>query len=401
MMGFGGTAIRPHGLLGLVVALVLSGCSYTAPKVPAEVRQDHPDTLPKSTITNFNEALVCMDDLMVIHEVPSLYLASQGIENLTSDRSLSAGGKEMLITALSKMSTRSKGVRFVSYGVDIRDILDLQGAHPDKADFRAPDFFIRGGVTQINKSLWSGQRGAGASLILNEGQLNDGGTFFILKGEEDLTGSYSLSSSYGTVTVDMSVGHVANLQIIPGIASSNTLAMKHQEGSAVSADLTIADFGFSYSLTDTETLDYNTVFRSLIQVAAIEIIGKLHDVPYWRCLANAGSVASRNSALRQHFTELSETEDRSALYTFVQQALKDARYYDGDVDGSFDVPTRTALQSYQQRHGLLATGLVDFETFRLMNLYAPSRDTPYVPWWDADLLTRPSASAGRASAGKG
>ena len=401
MTVFRRTIGRPRVLVGLAVALALSGCSYTAPEVPADIRQENPDTLPKSTITNFNEALVCMDDLMVIHEVPSLYLASQGIENLTSDRSLSAGGKEMLITALSKMSTRSKGVRFVSYGVDIRDILDLQGAHPDKADFRAPDFFIRGGVTQINKSLWSGQRGAGASFILDEGQLNDGGTFFILKGEEDLTGSYSLSSSYGTVTVDMSVGQIANLQIIPGIASSNTLALKHQDGSSVTADLTIADFGFSYSLTDNETLDYNTVFRSLIQVGAIEIIGKLHDVPYWRCLANAGTVASRNAALRARFNELNEADDRKALYTFVQEALKDARYYDGEVDGTFGVSTRNALQTYQQRHGLLATGLIDFETFRLMNLYTPSRDAPYVPWWDADLLTQPSASSGRTSAGKG
>ncbi|HCP01588.1 MAG: hypothetical protein CL573_03170 [Alphaproteobacteria bacterium] len=350
-------------------AMVFAGCSGIVPTPPEDIQKEFPASAPRATVTNFNQALVCLDNLMVIHQSQPIYLATQGLNNFTSDRSISDGGKEMLITALAQMSNRSRGVRFVSFGSDIRDILDLQGAHPDKGDFRVPDYFIRGGVTQHNKNLWSGQEGAGASTEF--------------RGDDSATGSFSLLGGYGSLTVDMSAGFISNLQIVPGAVTSNTLALQNTEGTSLTADLTLGDLGFSYSLSENVSRDFNMVYRALVQVGAVELIGRLQNLPYWRCLANAGAAENRDRQLLERFEQLNAA-DRSTLVRIIQQALKDSGYYDGPITGAADDATMVAVDAYQQQHNVLATGRIDFDTFKLLNLYTPARDLPYVQWWEND-----------------
>ncbi len=362
---------------------MLAGCSTLPPKVPEDIQTKYTSTLPKATITNFNEAIACMDDLMLASEVAPIYVSSQGLTNYTSDHSISLGGIEMLITTLSKMSIRSNAVRFVSYNSDIANMMTLQGVHPDRNTFRVPDFFIRGGVTAHNKSLWSGQKGAGASIEFEEPNIVDNGTFFTLLGQEDATMSYSLSSAYGTLTMDMSAGYISNLQIVPGVASANTLALENRKGKAISADLGIGDLGYSFSLSGNKTFDYNSVYRSLIQVGAIEIVGKLQKVPYWRCLSNAGAVEQRDAELLDHYIVLEKSAaGRTELIKGAQTALSELEYYNGPKNGMLNEPTKESLQNYQQQMGLIATGLINFETFRMMNLYQPTREHKNSYWWE-------------------
>ena len=387
------------GATGL--ALALSGCTTLsgltqAPKVPDNVRAIHSTGLPNAVVTNFNEALACMDDLMLVNQVSPIYLASPTINNFTSDRSLSAGATEMLITALAKMAIRSGGVRYVSFGPDVQNMLTLQGAHPNNKDFRVPDFFVRGGVTQFNKSFWNGQRGSGVSAKIDPGQLIHGGTFFILRDQEDATYSISQDRAFGTLTMDLNAGFIANLQMIPGIASSNTLALENRAGKATTGDLTVAGLGLSYSFSENVSHDFNHVLRSLVEVGAIEIVGKLQGIPYWRCLANAGSVEQRDRELREKFAQQSAS-DSPALVRSAQQALKDMKYYAGDANGVIDAATQEGLQEYQRQMGLLSTGLLNFETFRMLNIYTPARPGPYVHWWQnvngSDRIVAPRVPA--------
>src|SRR6218665_2153615 len=158
-------SILKRSALGLTLSLLLPSCAFlaTPPVVPDEIRVKNPTNLPNPVVTNFSEALACMDDLMLINQVTPIYIASPQITNYTSDRSISTGGTEMLISALSKMGIRSGGVRYVSFGPEGQNVLTLQGAHPNNKTFRAPDFFIRGGLTEFNKTFWNVQNGAGAS----------------------------------------------------------------------------------------------------------------------------------------------------------------------------------------------------------------------------------------------
>lgn len=369
-------------LAAAALSSLLSGCALfmQPPVLPDEIRARHSTGLPNAVVTNFNEALACMDDLMLINQVAPIYLASPPISNYTSDRSISSGATEMLITALAKMSIRSGGVRYVSFGPEVQNVLSLQGAHPNSKEFRAPDFFIRGGVTQFNKTLWSGQRGAGVSAQIDPGEIIHGGTFFILRDQEDITASISQDKAFGTLTMDLNAGFIANLQMIPGVASSNTLALQNREGKSITGDLSVGGLGISYSFSDNVSHDFNHVMRSLVEVGAIEIVGKLQGVPYWRCLANAGTVEQRDVELRGKFAQQSAVDGASLIRT-AQAALKELKYYRGEISGTLDAATQETLQEYQRHMGLLATGLLNYETFRMLNIYTPARSTPYALWW--------------------
>lgn len=390
--------------LTLVTVVTLGGCSVFEPKVPEDVKTKYTSNLPKGTLTNFNEAIACMDNLMLVHEVAPIYVSSQGLANYTSDHTISLGGMEMLITALSKMSIRSNGVRFVSYNADIANMMTLQSAHPNRDTFRVPDYFIRGGVTQHNKALWNGQRGSGASVEMESPNIIDGGTFFTLQGQEDATTSYSLSSSYGTLTMDMSAGFISNLQIVPGVASANTLALENRKGKSITADLAIGDLGYSYSFSDNKSYDFNNLYRSLIEVGAIEIVGKLQKVPYWRCLANAGQVEQRDRELLASFVVL-QNEDPERLIKGAQDVLQDLDFYDGDPSGLLTQEVQESLQEYQRQMGLIATGQLNFETYRMMSLFTPTVDAPASYWWQSNQgiplppVAQPDAGASRKAKG--
>jgi hypothetical protein len=372
------------------VFLLLIGCSAArAPHVPDQLRVQYPANLPTPVVTNFNESLSCMDDLMLINKVSPIYLVSEGIGNYTSDRSISAGGLDMLITTLSRMSIRSKAVLFVAYGVESQSLLNLQGAHPDSKNFYVPDYFIRGGVTQHNKSMWSGQEGDGLSVSVDTGSLVNHGSFFSILGSEDYGGSNSNGASYGSVTLDMSAGFISTLQMIPGVSSANTLAIKANSSNSHSVDLTLGDVGYSYEMSNNYNRDFNQVYRSLVQVGLIEIIGKIQGIPYWRCLANAGTVEAKDIELREQFIKL-QVSDVKSLVRFVQSALSDLLYYTGEINGILDTATRESLSRYQHHMGLLASGTLGYDTFRMINVFTPARDTAYVPWWQTHtVLAKP------------
>lgn len=351
-------------LAGVFLAGMCAGCAFVDASIPEKITDQFPDTVPRATATNFSYSLVCMDNLFVIHKSDPLMVTAQGIYNYTSDHGISSGGKEMLITAISQMTQRSNAVRFVAYGSDIKDILDLQGAHPNKGTFRPPDYFIRGGITQHNKNLYSAQNGLGLS-----------GEF----GQEEGVFSDSKQTGYGTLSMDLTAGYVANLQMVPGINSSNTLAITKTENESLTADLSIEILGLSYSLTENVNRDFNSILRALIQVGAIEIIGKLQKVPYWRCLENAGMIKARSARIHQEHNRL--RDNPVELVTFAQIYLKEIGYYTGEADGELSLATKTAMQAFQKHHNLLATGEVDFDSYRIMMLYRPSGGSKGPNWW--------------------
>jgi hypothetical protein len=321
--------------------------------------------------------------MMVAYRKAPIYIAASDINNFTKEHSLSSGINEMLISSISKLAIRSGGVRYISFDPSVQNILSLQGAHPEKAEFRAPDYFIRGGVTQVNKNLWAGQNGIGGSVEIDPGQLLDGGSFFILQGQDDLTKSISSSTNYVTLSMDLNAGYVSSLQIIPGAVSSNTLGMQMQNSSAVSGDISVHDIGISYSLSDSVTKDLNTMLRMLVEVASIEIVGKLQAIPYHRCLLNAGTNTETYQQLLPVFIEKSATSPEELVKT-VQSALAELGYYIGPISGVLNHTTSEAIAKYQLRMGLLTTGAIGFDTFRMINTLSPTRDVPYSTWWITD-----------------
>ncbi len=85
------------------------------------------------TITNFSQALRCMDELFLAFDKRGIVITSAGIPDETGK--VRTGTKEMLITAVAKMTMRSGAFDFIdlhSGADDLGALFALTGGTPTK-----------------------------------------------------------------------------------------------------------------------------------------------------------------------------------------------------------------------------------------------------------------------------
>lgn len=300
-----------------------------------------PDALPQKAITNFSRPLQCMDELFVRYNVSDLRIGAQNILDPASD--IKTATKDMIITAMSEMSRKSRAVRFVVLGSDLTDITQFHQYHTQQ-QFQSPDFFIRIGAPQVDKAAVTERTGLG---------LRFGG---------DFSTEYSKDRMVSIVTLDMNLGVVKTLEIVPGMSSSNSIAITRR-GSSADAAGAINKLGalFQIGLDNSEGLNHSV--RTLVELGSIELMGRLTKVPYWECLDVPSTNPQVQEQIRGWFMALDDQERR----VFVQSKLDALSYYDGKVDGKNSQALRRAIALFKEDNGMAADARIDLALYhRLM-----------------------------------
>jgi len=336
-------AAQVSAAAGLV--LLLGGC-FTSGEKASVVQQ--PKTPAVRTVSNFSEALRCMDQLMWKHGKSDIYLTSNGLPDATGR--VAGGTKEMLITAVSRMSERSNAFRFVDFEPALDDVNALYWMIGVQPNFRAPSYYIRGAITQLDDNVVSEAAGAGISLPL-------------------LDLGISADQVVSMVSVDLNVGELVTRQIIPGMSSSNTLAVV-SSGRGADAGAVIGKAGLSFNVALNRSEGLHQAVRTLVELSTIEVLGKLTRTPYWQCLGIDQTNPAFMGQARDWFDAMQPTQ----RVTFVQRVLASGGYYDGTVNGQLDERTRNAISRYQADNDLIATGRVDFDLYQRMLGQPAGRD---------------------------
>src|SRR3954454_4272213 len=131
-------------LLFAAIALLLGAC-HPRPETSFDAQQ--PRTAAVRNIGSFSEALRCMDTLLEANGKRDIYITTAGIPDATG--LIAAGTKEMLISAVSRMSARSGAFRFVDYDITQLDVQVLSELVGLRSDSVAPSYYIRGAITQL------------------------------------------------------------------------------------------------------------------------------------------------------------------------------------------------------------------------------------------------------------
>jgi peptidoglycan hydrolase-like protein with peptidoglycan-binding domain len=318
----------------LAMALVLAACHPNPETAHVAVE---PRTAPVRTITSFNESLRCMDELFLAMGKRDVFVTSAGIPDATG--MITAGTKEMLITAVAEMSAKSGAFRFVDYDptqIDVQFLSQLVGLRPE---FVAPSYYIRGAITQLDSNVLDSHAGAGVSLP-----------------SVDL--AVSSDQVVSVMSVDLNIGKLVTRQIMPGMSASNSIAVvRSGHGGDVGGVIGKAGLTFSVALDRSE--GFHQAARDLIELSTIEVLGKLTRVPYWQCLQIDQTNPTYRAEAREWFDAMGETE----RVRFVKTGLVRAAYYEGPVDGNFDPALRDATARYQAEHDLVPNGRVDFDLY--------------------------------------
>ncbi len=324
------------------IAAVATLAACAAPTTHKVAVTAQPSAAPARTITNFSASLRCMDDLFLSSGAGNIVLTTAGIPDATGR--IGGGTKDMLISSILAMSARSGALTYVDFDPAAADVALLQENLGFTESFRFPDFYIRGAVTQLDESVVGQSAGGGVSFMGNS-----------------LGASAEQISS--VIAIDMNVGELASRQIIPGITANNSIVIT-QQGANGELGASIGSVGVVFNIAMNQADGPHQALRTLIELSAIELVGKLMQVPYWTCL----EVDATNPKVMVEARDWFDSKGDKDRVTFVQQALAGNGYYAGEASGQIDEATRNAVIQYQLDNDLITSGQIDFDTyFRLIS----------------------------------
>ena len=201
----------------------------------------------------------------------------------------------MFISAVSRMSAKSGAFRFVDYDPTQLDVQVLSEMVGLREDFVAPNYYVRGAITQLDSAV--------LQLIRR------GGHFHSVHRPGDPRHDQVVS----VVSVDLNVGKLTTRQILPGISANNSMAVM-QSGSGADVGGLIGKAGLSFSVSLDKSEGFHQAVRNLIELSTIEVLGKLTRVPYWQCLSIESTNPNFRAEARQWY-DLMGAGERDAVRT--------------------------------------------------------------------------------------
>ena len=320
---------------GLAMAAALAGCGSLDVKKSTVERTETarvgPEQAPFRSITGFSSALRCMDNLMIDYGVRDVTMLVEDI--LDSTKKVNAGTRDMLITAVSDMTRRSRAIRINAFGRDATNVISfLASAQRQSAYEVIPQYDIKGSVSQLDENVIRSQKDAGIGFqpFINLGITRD-----------------AASSILG---LDLSVLTTEDMSILPGVTSRNSVVILKQ-GRGFDGDAAYHKFGVNFSMNLNKAEGQSQALRGLVELAVVELMGKLTKTPYWKCL---GADAQANEEIKLEMSDwyYAMGANPVELVAWFQYQLRHRRFYDGPVDGEFNPAIDEAIANYRAALGM-------------------------------------------------
>lgn len=350
-------------VLATLLPIALAGCvapSQVKESVLEEAKtvQKGPEAAPQKNYTNMQDSLRCMDRLFLDNGVRDLVVLTEDIVDNT--KKLPVGARDMLTSAVSDMTRRSRAIRLITFGGDVINLvnwLNASGTNSRVYTFK-PDFDIRGSISQMDDNMIQGRAGGGISL-------------------GPISADQSKDANAAVLGLDLSIISTQTMELLPGVTSKNSIVVvKEGEGSGASLTGRVAkqSFGINYDFSFNRNEGTAQAVRTLIELAAIELFGKLTRVPYWTCLGVDEEHPVVRDEIGDWYYSLSHEQK---LIPYFQNQLRIRGVYKGPVDGSVNPEFVAVVPRARKALGLPTAGDLDEAFFAgLINLKSKTLGAP-------------------------
>jgi len=352
---------------------LLTGCVEVREDVKEEVATltKGPQEAPFRTITDFTPALRCMDSLLIDYGVHDVSMLVEDLKDNT--KNVNTGAKDMFISAISEMTRRSHAVRLITFGADSGNLVSFLATANVLTPYSIiPTYDIRGSVSQLDKSVAAKDASAGLNVSAGTAALGIGG---------------AATANASVLALDMSVISSQDYAVIPGVVSKNSIVI-FKQGKGLDADARISKFGINFAMSVTRAEGDAQALRNLIELAAVELIGKLTKTPYWSCLGVTADHKEVKDEIYDWFYTL-VADGQIVPYLQIQLANRD--FYLGPVDGVYSEEFTKAVLNYKNGLGMEVNGNVDLAFFSAVltrQVPKPPADPHSVPATPVDIDIR-------------
>ena len=343
-MLFLNTNTRPRQVIcmALTTTLLTSCASSLQRDVEAEAHgmRQGPRSAPQQNFTSMADSLRCMDKLFIENGVRDLVVLTEDLRDNT--KKLNVGARDMLTSAVSDMTRRSRAIRLITFGGDVSNLvnwLNASGANSRVYTFK-PDFDIRGSISQMDDNMVQQRKSSGFSL-----------------GPFDLDSSKD--SGAAVLGLDLSIISTQTMELLPGVVSRNSILVSKDNsstGGSLRGSISKQAFGVNYDFSFNRTEGSAQAVRTLIELASIELFGKLTRTPYWSCLG----IDPEHKMVKDEISDWYHAlEQEGKLLPYTQNQLRIRGVYSGPVDGTMNSDFKAVIPKARKALGLPELGTVD------------------------------------------
>jgi hypothetical protein len=300
-------------LLTLAAITTLMGCASAPERSAADNRPADTKTAAPAPaiqpIAGFSPALRCMDTLLLDYGARDITVT---VEDLV-DKSNSSGAsaKDMLVSAVSDMTQRSRAIRLVAAGKV------------------APQYMVRGSFNLLDNQ--SVQRN-GANLAAS------------------------------VLGIDLTLLTAQDMSVVPGIATRNSIVL-FKQGKGYDGKAEISKFGVTFGLTTTNGVGQAS--RALVDLASVELFGRLARVPYWTCLGMTEAHPGVSAEIQDWYDAMAAQP--SEFVRYFQTQLRARQVYEGPIDGAtnpVNAQLKEAVARYREALGLTREPKLSLDFFK-------------------------------------
>jgi len=326
--------IRPT-ILRTAVALVATAASLiagAAEKDDFEQRADRlragPASAPLSNDTGFSKGLKCMDGLFRAYGIANVTVVLDTIPDAT--KKINVGARDMFMSATAEMTRTTHAIRLVPI-VESRVFTEAKRERV----IADADFAIQGSISQFDDSMLQKQRD-GAVCIWK-----------LCVGAAD-------SDKISGLGLDLNLVETAGMSLVPGASVKNAVLLR-KHGNGYDGDLTVKNFSIEYNFTLVSSDANGQALRTLIELGAIELYGRMLKLPYWSCLGASDQDPAVSGEIDDWWEEMAaDPRSKARLMGYLQLQMKAQGVYDGQINGRGDEALLRAVRAYS-----LALGLPD------------------------------------------
>lgn len=351
---------------------LVAGSAAAKPKKPRDAREAAvlaaPDTRATRTVTNFADALTCMDGLLLQYGKKDIVIITDGIPDATE--TFKVGTREMVISALDTMSLRSGAFRFVDADFGDQNIAAMQRQMNGRS--QGADYYIKGSISQVDQQVMVDGKRAG--LAISE--------FSIGRSKDRMVSNVSL---------ELGIYNVRDRTLIRGVRTQNTIqVIRSGTGTDVEGLLPFASL--VYEVRQDRAQGTHQTIRTLVELSLIELVGKFTKVPYWRCLSLPSTDPTARRVALEYFNAMPVADRVIAAQAALKTPVGDRPgLYAGSIDGLPSPALSQAIMRYRVERNLAPGTDIDFELYFsfLSSDLATAADVPTARRPPPDLTPEP------------
>jgi hypothetical protein len=288
-------------MLAIAAGIALSGCATPTAERPAAPAQEA-KAPAAAALGDFAPALRCMDALLLDHGVRDMPVLVEDLSEQT--QRARSGARELIVAAVSDMTQRSRAIRVVAPAAT--------GAQSPRA---AAQYALRGSITQLES----------------------------------------------TVSVDLKLLTMNDQSVVPGTATRNSVVLS-RDGRGFGDRAEIRKFGVTYPLAIGRTEGLANATRAVVDVAAVELFGRVTRVPYWTCFGQTDANAAVAAEIQDWYDAMAARP--AEIIRYFQSQLRLRRAYEGPLDGAVNESLKEAVAVYREALGLSREPKLSLDFFR-------------------------------------